>query len=236
MDYVANVYSELFVAKILPVLFDSNIAYLDAESVKLNLALATPSGWSEEDRSIRAGLVNYLLNNFGYIRYVLIQDSDLRKLFVDCVKSEIELDLQDDNEYIAFVRAKDMDVDDHSNEKMFVIDLSSYNSKIANKIVEKVKSALMSVENLDYFIDYYTNELTEEDRVDIGFCVSNFMYLIRAFANNVRLSQAVKSVVRDVRESVVPPCNDPYIPDYVFSQDEADAMAIDYMAHLEEDC
>ncbi len=228
MDYVANVYSELFVAKILPVLFDSNIAYLDAESVKLNLALAIPSGWSEEYRSIRAGLVNYLLNNFGYIRYGLIQDSDLRKLFVDCVRSEIELDLQDDDTYVAFVRAKDMDVDNHSGKNMFVIDLSSYDSKIANKIVEKITSALKSVESLDYFIDYYTNELTEKDRVDIGFCVSNFMYLIRAFANNVHLSQAVKSFVRDVRESFLPPCNDPYAPDdLVLSQDEADAMAID---------
>ena len=52
-------------------------------------------------------------------------------------------------------------------------------------VISCITYTLLGFQNLDYFIDYYTNELTEKDRVDIGFCVSNFMYLIRAFANNV---------------------------------------------------
>ncbi len=194
MSYATNADAELFVVRLLPILFDESVACFDLSAVKLNSLLATPSGWSEDDRSIRVGLADYLLDNFGYIRSYFIAEKSLREMLVACVKCEMELDFCSREKLIRF-REFNKDPEKHPDEKMYVINLGSYDSGVANMINEKLAASMDKVEYFEDLIGMNIADLTEEDRMDIGFCVSNYMYLIRAFAKNGPLSQTVKSAL-----------------------------------------
>ena len=191
--------AEAAVVGLLSDVFDS-IAYLDAETVRKNVELAA-GGMSKYDRSIRMELGNYLMSHFALIFVGLIVNADFRNTFMEAVSVEITLDNKD-SEFVSKIRGEMKDDKIRDSKGNFVIDFSSYNDKVYRKINGKLSDSFGRVSAFNTTIDTFITELTEDDMLDIGYCISNFMYLIRAFSKNALFTNYVKAVVHKVQSQL----------------------------------
>lgn len=198
VDFIA----ENAVTELISVVF-SNIAYMDPETVRSNMELASEYGMSKSDRSIKVDLANYLLSHFSLIYTGLIVNSDFRDTVVEAVAVEIALDSKPSG-FVQQIRS------DMQNNKSFVsdrkgiyvINLSRYSDSIYKKINAKLFDSFDKVRKFDKAIDYATDNLEDDAKIRIGFCVSNFMYLIRAFSKNPLFTRYVKTIIHSVQHQL----------------------------------
>ncbi len=190
MDASVNGYAELFVLKLLNILFQ-DIADLDSDMIKQNMHLATSDGFSENDRSIRVDLAKYLLQNFGYFRHMLITCENVRKACVFYIQREMDADGYSDEDLYA-LRMREFDFRYDGTEDVYVVNLSRYDVKMADDIKNTLIIAMESTSALDESDTKDILSLTEKDRMFIGYCASNFMYFIRALAKNYTLIDIVE--------------------------------------------
>ncbi len=192
--------TEVAVVELLSNVFNS-IAYMDPETVRRNLELGSEGGMSEQDRSIRMELGNYLMSHFSLIFIGLIVNQDFRDTFMEAVSVEIALDDKDAN-FVKKIRSEMKDDKVRDTKGNFVLNFSSYNDKIYRKINGKLSDSFNIVSSFGDTVDNFVGELTDEDMTDIGFCVSNFMYLIRAFSQNALFTNYVKAVCHSVQQQL----------------------------------
>ena len=182
-----------------------DIAYLDADTIDWNIGFASNNGMSEEDRTIRVGLANYLMCHFGTILVGLIIDKGFRESFVDAVLLEQSFLNRSDSEKAELRRQmqKGVPLKQHKGSHNYVLDCSVYD-ETAFKLVNKKLSE--SMENCPFFNNADVNDaarkLTSEGMIQIGYIASNFMYLIRAFSKNAVFTEYVKSIVAFVETAV----------------------------------
>jgi hypothetical protein len=180
-----------------------HIAYLDPDTVRFNLGLASEGGFTKEDRSIRFELANFLMNNFAYVFLGLVINPEFRDSFIQAVKLEIGIDYTD-NETKAQMR-RDIrlpEMHKKSSKGDYVVDLSKYDDHIFRVINKKLSGSFEKVSDYNDGIDQVIAAMTSNDMINVGFCVSNFMYLIRAFSKNDLFVDYVKTVVSSVKDTL----------------------------------
>ncbi len=196
-----DVTAELAIKAILKNVFEG-VAYLDQDTIENNIALACKGGMSEADRSIRFGLANYLMNHLGFIYLGLIVNAGFREAFKDAVSIEMGIKGLSEVEE-AEIRTELKSGKNYKNEGHFTIDLSRFNESIFVKVNEQIGHSFMPLFDYGDEIDEYIDALTDDDIIENGFCVSNFMYLIRAFSKNEIFAEYVKSVTYDVEGNLI---------------------------------
>ena len=197
----ANPASAEFVKKAINTLFE-DIAALSDSVIDANTELLCDGGMPVRDRTISLDTANYLLENLSVIMLGLISNDTFRQSVKQAVAVEISLD-EKNEEFVRGIR-KDMGDKpiDRSKAKYIVIDLGVYKPKIAEKIGNMVSESLEKIMTFQDDFNQLCDELTKEDAIDIGFCVANYAYLIRAFAHNAVFMDYIKDVIKAVREEL----------------------------------
>ena len=181
----------------------SDVGFMDADSVRRNLNLGCKGGASEYDRSISMKLADDLLGKFGLIFAGLIVNRDYRDAFMEAVSVEIAL-CDRDEEFVRKIR-RDMGEDTYGiidHDHCYVIDLSSYDDEIFRRIAGTISSSFEVIMSYEEAVDVFAADLSEDDRIAIGYIASNFMYLIRAFAHNHLFAEYVMTVCETAASSL----------------------------------
>lgn len=172
----------------------NDIAYLDPETVRHNLELGCEGGMNKSDRAISSDLALYLMRHFGFIYMGLISNEQFRMLFREAVEEEMTLD--DVSEETLRTIRKDMAKGETLFGKAkFVINFSKYDEKTWNTFSHMFAESLDAIQPWHKEVDELTNELDDDAKIEIGFCISNFMYLIRAFSKNPAFANTVKEII-----------------------------------------
>lgn len=179
----------------------NGIAYIDPDTVRYNIECASEGGFSIEDRTISVELANWIMNNFPFIFIGLIVNNDFRDTFIEAVSIELALDEKSDD-FIASIR-KEMNggivLESKSN---FILNLGTYNDKIYRMINAELAKSFDNISVFNDTIDELIAALTDDNMIDIGYCVSNFAYLFRAFSKNSLFMNYTKSVVDSVKNQL----------------------------------
>ncbi|MCR5421719.1 MAG: hypothetical protein K6E98_12025 [Lachnospiraceae bacterium] len=185
--------SDFAIETVLTELFPPDIAFLDFDVLSHNINLGKSDGMSEYDRSIDLKTFDYILDNYGWLFVSLINQSAIRTLCVNAVVAEIKID-----EYgLDTENAREDNYDD-----IMTVDLSNYNETVLKQICSRIVKSLDEIENYVDFIDMLVLSLTEDDKISIGFCISNFMYLFRAFAQNKMFVKYIKEYEECIRNHI----------------------------------
>ena len=199
MDFdeaIPDAYAEDFIVALIGEYF-GNIAAIDDKTLRENIVLGCENGFSEEDRSVRAELVDYLFDNFSVIYLGLLVNDDFRSSFKKAV--DLELDLADKSRsYIRDVRQQLRDGPVLPSKGNVVIDLSRFDLAAAKEVSVRVRSSMDKIAPFSDEFNSIMQEVTDPDAAVIGFCISNFMYLIRAFDKNPTFENYVRSIVKTV--------------------------------------
>lgn len=201
MDVKVDPIAEAAVVELLANVFNG-VGYMDADTVRHNIELATNDGLSKSDRAIKVELANYLLSHFSLIFVGLIVNSEFRDTFKEAVSVEIALDGKSED-FVRKIR-KEMNEGESMGESKgsFVINLSNYNDNIYKKLNGKLSLSFSKITQYDETVNLLMDELSDDDKISIGFCASNFMYLYRAFAKNMLFANYVKTVVSNVQSTL----------------------------------
>jgi hypothetical protein len=179
----------------------NEIAYLEPDTVLQNIKLATTDRLPVADRSIRVELANYLMSNFAMIFIGLIINPDFRTTFMEAVSVEISLD-EKDADTVAALRKQMLIGKRPISKGSFVLDFTTYNDTLYRKFNERLSKSFDAAEKYDEAVSEIAQDLTDEDKLSIGFTISNFMYLIRAFEHNDVFAHYVQSVIKAVHEAL----------------------------------
>jgi len=203
-DFCENVCAderaEAEVVSLLSTLFGS-VAYMDPETVRTNVLLACDGGFCLDDRTIDCDIAHFLLNDFSLIFIGMIVNKEIRKLILEAVSAEITLDEKDDI-FVASIR-KEMEYKENNTlNPKYVIDLSSYNEEVYRYINSELSESLDCVSDFYETIDELISCLSDDDKIDIGYIVSNFMYMLRAFAQNGLLIKYLQDVINSVKQEL----------------------------------
>lgn len=177
------------------------IAYIDVDTVRKNIGLASNGGMSQIDRTIRIEVANYLMKHFAIIYLGLVINENFRNEFIRAIQLEMGMDNTDDSTKASL--RKKMQHDPNAKSKGdYVVDFSTYSDAAYSKINKKLLLSMESVSEFDDGFDMFSAKLSQNDMVNIGFIVSNFMYLLRACGKNAIFMAYVKDVVRSVEASI----------------------------------
>lgn len=195
--HVNAVTEDMIAAGVIDTMFN-DIAYLDPETVRHNLELGCEGGMSKSDRAISSALALYLMRHFGFIYMGLVSNEQFRVLFREAVEEEMTLD--DVSEETLKTIRKDMAKGESSFGKAkFVIDFGKFNQKTWDTFSGMFSKSLDDMLPWEKEIYELENELDDDAKIEIGFCISNFMYLIRAFSKNLAFANTVREIVDDVQ-------------------------------------
>lgn len=195
-----NSMSEQAVVNLIESIFDKAV-YIDPTVVRYNIGLASDKGMSKADRSMRLERANYLMSHFAHIFVGLMISPDFRDAFETAVRVEISIDDLPDKEREEL--RKQMYIPPKKASKgAYIIDFSTYNDKYYTLVSAKLLDSFNKFAEYDDAIDQAVNTLTVRERLVIGFCISNFAYLYRAFARNDMFMDYVKTVIKSVGEKL----------------------------------
>lgn len=195
-----NATAEQAVVHLLDIVFDK-VVFLDPATVRYNAGLVSDEGMPKADRSMRLERANYLMSHFAHIYIGLLICPEFRDAFETAVKLEISIDTMSDEQSSELRRMMKIPPKKQSRG-VYVFDLSLYNDDYYKFISEKILTSFNKFSEFDDGVDMAANTLTSYDRVSIGFCISNFAYLYRAFAKNDMFMEYVRSVIKGVEERI----------------------------------
>lgn len=194
--------SEAAVVELLTNIF-SSVAYTEPGTIRHNIELASNDGMTKNERSISVEFTNYLLTHFSTIFLGLIVNDEIRRTFKEAVCIEIALDNHDED-YVKNIRNAQMDigscVDKSKCTDVYVVNLSAYSEGTYKKLNKMISESFTKIEIYDETLDSMIDDLTDEDKINIGFCVSNFMYLLRALSKNQLFATYTKTIINTTEE------------------------------------
>ena len=195
-----NALAEEAVVRMASTLFNFT-AQMDPEAMRKNVELAA-GGMPVEDRTVRAEQANYLLSRISVFTFGLVMSEDFRYMVRDAVAMEIQLE-GESGVFVQEIRA-DMarGVRTRPSKGNYVVNLSRYNDNTFKFIMSKVALSAEVCAPFDREVQDAARALSPNAQSDIGFIVSNFMYLIRAFAKNLTFTDIVQQVLRDVQRQL----------------------------------
>ena len=177
------------------------VAYFDRETLLENFILGCDGGMSEEDRSISTELAGYLTDHFAFIFMGLIVNRDFLDAFMGAVTVEISL-MNKDRGFVSKIRQEVNEGVVYPPAEKYVVDFSRFDEESYRRFETRLYMSFDRFEEYYSVFDELAPELTDDDIMDIGFCISNFMYLIRAFSGNGLFVDYVKSVIETVQETL----------------------------------
>ncbi len=83
--------------------------------------------------------------------------------------------------------------------KTLTIDFSVYDDDIFRKLSGRLLEGFEMIDSYSDQINTFIEDITEDEKIDIGYIVSNFMYLLRAFCQNELFMNYVKTVIDEVK-------------------------------------
>ncbi len=199
-----NIDSETTVVRMIGDIF-SDVAYLDADTLRENIFNGCDSWTHEKYRTIDKGVADYLMDNLATIFMGLILNESFRDVFVEAVSIEVSLEQRegfDKDEFISGIRQSMKSENVALSGDSYTINLEEYNEDTLNMVESKLAESFEKVSNYSDAINLIADELDYAAKVDIGFCISNFMYLIRAFALNQVFFDYTRKIVDSVKESL----------------------------------
>lgn len=195
-----NETAEAAVVDLLANIFNG-IAYMDPDTVRYNIERASDGGFAVEDRSIRMELANWLMSHFSLIFVGLLVNKDFRDTFMEAVSVEIALDDRP-ADFVMSIREEMKDPKPRESKGNFVLNFGEYNDSIYRKVNAKIANSFEKITPFNDAIDKLVADLSEDDMIDIGYCISNFAYLVRALSLNGLFATYVKSVVHSVQQNL----------------------------------
>ena len=196
-----DIISEQHVVTLIDNLFDA-IAYVDPEILRYNIGLASEGGMPTADRVIRLELANYLMSHFAYIYTGLIIDYRFRDTFIEAIQLEILLDTVDDEQKAQIRKDMVSETASKPSKGNYIINLATYSEAASRKINEKIYKGFEAFKPYNNAIDLLAEKLNQRDKIEIGFCVSNFMYCVRALAKNGKFADYVKFMIKQVEKTL----------------------------------
>ncbi len=163
------------------------IAFMNPETVRHNMEMGSEGGFAKEYRTISKSLADYMLENFSIFFICLVVNKDYRETLIKSIDIEMTRDELGDD-FVNGVLAKmdpcefiwDFDNMVNSSDSC-VIDFSKpYNDALYKEINGILADSFEKIEQYNPLMDVIIGNLSDDDLLDIGYIVSNFMYLIRA--------------------------------------------------------
>ena len=189
--------AEAAVVELLSNIF-GDVAYLDTETVRNNIELGCEGGMSKADRSIRSDLADYIIDNFSLLFVGMIVNTEFRSMIFESVSIEIALDDKDE-ETVRLIRSEMNSDSELTSGNEYLINLDTYDDGLYRDLNRRLSDSFDIITPYSKAIDELINDMSEEDMIDIGFCVSNFMYFVRAFSKNALFVMYTKSVIDSVK-------------------------------------
>lgn len=180
----------------------NGIAYMDPDTVRYNIERMSEGGFSQEDRSIGIELADWFMRNFSLIYTGLIVNKSFREKIIEVVSVELALDDRPED-FVATIREEMKEDKVHESKGNIVLNLGAFDNEIYKEVNAKLADSFVRISEYNDTIDNMSAELSEDDLIDIGYCVSNFAYLFRAFSKNDGFMVYVKSVVNSVKEQLI---------------------------------
>lgn len=152
----------------------SDIAYIDKDTLMENLEMLSDGITSVGDRSIEKDIAHYLLDNYAMLYLTMALSSNYRtlcKFAVDAAKEDMYFPYADDD---ATFRNRD-------DSSEYIICLSRYDKFMASTFIRRISVSMEKAEKYYPVMDYAMCNLSDEDKLIIGYCISNLFYLIKAF-------------------------------------------------------
>ena len=176
-------------------------ALLSDEVINNNLKMAAGNGMSIDDRTISFECAQYVMSNFAYICMGLVFDVNFRDSFVQSLSLELNIDSLPTSEKEQ-LRASMKDNQPYKSDGSIVLGLTTFTPMVEKDLMDKMMAGFAK---LDPYADEFDNQvanLTQQDKVNLGFIFSNFMFLIRAFTHNDMFMGYVVTVIERVKETV----------------------------------
>ena len=179
------------------------IAYMEPTVMRHNMELACVGGMSKEDRSMRIGLGNYLINHFSTFYMGLITNDVFRQAVMEAVTVEIALD-EKNEDFVRETRRSMIHIKEHdaASKGDYVLDFGKYNDDFFKKFCQKLADSFTKTEEFEDAENEMITQLLDEEKIDNGFIISNFAYLFRAFAKNEIFAHYVKTVIHGVEKQI----------------------------------
>ena len=180
------------------------IAYMSIEDVRKNVEFACPGGFSEEDRTMSIELGDFIMNHFSVIYFALLSSAKFRENVCSAVREEIALN-EMNQELVPLMRQIQKRKDERPAKQSkgnYVIDFSVYNDDFCCKFYDIVSASFEKTAEYDDYVGILQEELTMDNKYDIGLIASNFMLLYRALAKNEQFSDEFVSFVSDVKKEL----------------------------------
>lgn len=192
--------TEYFMLRFLETLF-KRISYMDPEIVRFNIEQACSGGMTEEDRTIDTGIAGYFLDHFAVAFCGLISNASFRETVKHTVYLEIVLDERALDCATRIRRKKKYSEDRRSNE-YYTVNFETFDEDIWNAFTSRILNSFEKADKLDDAVDEMARELTKDQKKDIGYIASNFMYLFRAVSRNETFAHYLMTVIDSVEEDL----------------------------------
>ena len=179
--------------------FAGSFATLDEETIRRNIDLAAGIGMTNDDRTVPYEVADYFVGNMAYIIMMIVFDKSVKQQFLDAVALEIQLDSKSESERQKIRLGMRSPTQPHYTASI-VLGITNFSTQLEEIISAKMKRGF---ENLDRFSDEFdakVNSLTDAEKLEFGFIVSNWMYLIRAITHNDIFSSYLVTIIEQIKD------------------------------------
>lgn len=176
-------------------------AILSDEVLANNVKLLSGSGMSYEDRTISFECAEYVMSNMAYMFMGLVLDPNFKKSFIDALNVELQIDGQPAN-VKEQTRKQMKDGKPFASKGSIVLGVTQFVQPIQDDLIRKMNEGFGKLDPYAAEFDAAVAGLTVEQKIEIGFVVSNFVYLIRAFSQNDMFMSYVVTVIEKVKATL----------------------------------
>jgi hypothetical protein len=173
-------------------------AIIDDNVVAKNMQLAGGYGMSAEDRTVSFECAEYLMSNLACILMGLVLDPGFKDTFIESLNVELEIDKKDEATR-AVIRKSMKDDKPFDSLGSIIIGVTSFTPAVMAEFMAKMEAGFKTLDAYAKEFDDAVDALTEKQKLEYGFIVSNWMYLIRAFNKNDLFMSYVITVVEKVK-------------------------------------
>ena len=181
--------------------FAGSFATLDDATIRRNVDLAAGIGMTAEDRTIPYEVADYFIGNLAYIIMLVIFNKSIKQEFMDAVALEIQLDSKSEEERKK-IRFGMKSPTQPTYTASIVFGVTSFSTQLEEIISMKMQRGFTNLDKYSDEFDQKVNALTAEEKLEYGFIVSNWMYLIRAVTHNDIFSSHLVTVIEQIKEQL----------------------------------
>lgn len=176
-------------------------AIVDEKVIAKNVELAGGYGMSAEDRTVSFECAEYLVSNLSYIIMGIVLDAGFKETFTEALNVELEIDKKDDATRKT-IRESMRDPKEFDSLGNIVMGVTSFTPAVIAEFMTKMEDGFTALDKYSKEFDDAVDKLTEAQKLELGFIVSNWMYLIRAFNKNDLFMSYVITVVERIKAAL----------------------------------